>query len=112
LLIHIVDISHQNFEEHMQTVHQILTEINASDKHSIIIFNKIDMLQNNPDFDLAELEKTWLTKTTVPTIFISAVNKYNIDKLKDMLYTEVRKIHIKRFPYNDFLYPDLADLDN
>jgi GTP-binding protein HflX len=112
LLIHIVDISHPNFEEHMETVNQILTEIKASDKHSIIIFNKIDMLQNNPDFDLAELEKTWLTKTTVPTIFISAVNKYNIDKLKDMLYTEVRKIHIKRFPYNDFLYPDLADLDN
>jgi len=111
LLIHIVDISHPNFEEHMQTVNQILTEIKASDKHSIIIFNKIDMLQNNPDFDLNELEKTWLTKSEHPTIFISAVNKYNIDKLKDLLYTEVRKIHIKRFPYNDFLYPDLADLD-
>jgi GTP-binding protein HflX len=112
LLIHIVDISHPNFEEHMETVHQILAEIKASDKHSIIIFNKIDMLQNNPDFDLAELEKTWLAKTATPTVFISAVNKYNVDKLKDMLYTEVRKIHIKRFPYNDFLYPDLADLDN
>jgi GTP-binding protein HflX len=112
LLIHIVDISHPNFEEHMETVHQILAEIKASDKHSIIIFNKIDMLQNNPDFDLAELERTWLAKTATPTVFISAVNKYNVDKLKDMLYTEVRKIHIKRFPYNDFLYPDLADLDN
>ncbi len=111
LLIHIVDISHPNFEEHMQTVNQILTEIKASDKHSIIIFNKIDMLQNNPDFDLAELERTWLTKVEHATIFISAVNKYNIDKLKDLLYAEVRKIHIKRFPYNDFLYPDLADLD-
>ena len=106
LLIHVVDISHRDFEEQMQTVQQILAEINANNKPSVIVFNKIDMLKNQPE----NLMETWLSKSGFPTVFISAVNKYNIDKLKDILYTEVRKIHIKRFPYNDFLYPDLKDL--
>jgi GTP-binding protein HflX len=106
LLIHVVDISHPNFEEHMQTVQQILAEINAANKPVVIVFNKVDLLKNNSD----NLTETWLNKLNYPTVFISAVNKINIDLLKDILYTEVRKIHIKRFPYNDFLYPDLEDL--
>jgi len=109
LLIHLVDISHPNFEEHMQTVQQILGEIKASDKPMLIVFNKIDMLSNKQENKLENLEKNWLAKMESPTVFISAVDKINIDKLKDVLYTEVRKIHIKRFPYNDFLYPDLKD---
>ena len=104
LLIHVVDISHPNFEEHMQTVKQILSEIKAADKPSVIVFNKIDLLPENQH---ETLKKTWLAKSGNPVVFISAEKKINIDRLKDTLYNEVRKIHIKRFPYNDFLYPDL-----
>ncbi len=107
LLIHVVDISHPNFEEHMQTVQQILGEIKAANKPVMIVFNKIDLLPENEQNRLENLKKTWLAKTQSPTVFISAANKINIDDLKNMLYKEVRKIHIKRFPYNDFLYPDL-----
>ena len=110
LLIHVVDIAHPSFEEHMKTVHQILDEIKAADKPSIIVFNKVDLLPKTPKNELENLQKTWLAKSDTPTVFISATSKMNIDKLKDQLYTEVRKIHIKRFPYNDFLYPDLEDL--
>ncbi len=110
LLLHVVDISHPNFEEHIQTVQQILSEINAADKPAIIVFNKIDLMPQTPENKLETLQKTWLAKTGNPVIFISAVNKINIDTLKDILYKEVRKIHIKRFPYNDFLYPDLDKL--
>jgi len=107
LLIHVIDISHPNFEEQMQTVQQILSEIKAGNKPVVLVFNKIDLLKNEPQNKLENLQKTWLAKTEHSTVFISAANKINIDKLKDILYSEVRKIHIKRFPYNDFLYPDL-----
>ncbi len=107
LLIHVVDISHPNFEEHMQTVQQILAEIKAADKPSVIVFNKVDLLPDTEQNRLDNLNKTWLAKKQSPTVFISAVKKNNIEELKNILYTEVRKIHIKRFPYNDFLYPDL-----
>ena len=110
LLIHIVDISHPNFEEHMQTVRQILSEIKAADKPSVIVFNKVDLLPETPENQQDILQKTWLTKSDNPVVFISAVKKDNLDQLKDILYNEVRKIHIKRFPYNDFLYPDLDKL--
>jgi len=110
LLIHVVDISHPNFEEQMQTVSQILSEIKAVDKPTVIVFNKVDLLSESSENKLENLAKTWMTKTKSPTVFISAVNKINIDKLKGVLYNEVRKIHIKRFPYNDFLYPDLENL--
>ncbi len=111
LLIHVVDISHPNFEAHMQTVRQILSEIKAGDKPAIIVFNKMDLWPESSENKLHNLEQTWLAKTEVPTIFISAAQKLNIDALKKILYREVRKIHIKRFPYNDFLYPDLEELD-
>ncbi len=110
LLIHVVDISHPNFEEQMQTVQQILNEIGGGDKPTVIVFNKIDLLENNPEYNLENLKSTWLAKTDAPTVFISAENKINIDELRDTLYKEVRKIHIKRFPYNDFLYPDLDEI--
>ncbi len=112
LLIHVVDISHPNFEAHMQTVGQILSEIKAGDKPAVIVFNKIDLWPESSENKLHNLEQTWLAKTEVPTIFISAAQKLNIDALKRILYREVRKIHIKRFPYNDFLYPDLEEFDS
>ncbi len=112
LLIHVVDISHPNFEEHMQTVQEILGEIKAGDKQTIIVFNKIDLRQNETDFDVEQLEKSWISKSNNASIAISAANKTGVDRLKDTLYNEVRKIHIKRFPYNNFLYPDLKDIDN
>jgi len=93
----------------MQTVQKILGDIKAANKPAILVFNKIDLLTNEAENKPQNLEKTWLTKTDAPTVFISAEKRINIDKLKDVLYTEVRKIHIKRFPYNDFLYPDLQD---
>jgi len=107
LLIHVIDISHPNFEEQMQTVNQILTEIGAGDKPVVLVFNKIDLLPEETRNTPENLKKTWLGKTDSPSVFISAANKINIDELKDTLYREVRKIHIKRFPYNDFLYPDI-----
>jgi len=110
LLIHVIDIAHPNFEEHMNTVNEILTDIKASNKPVILVFNKIDLLTKTPENKIDNLQKTWLNKTSYPSVFISAHKKINIDQLKDTLYTEVRKIHIKRFPYNDFLYPDLKDL--
>jgi len=111
LLIHVVDISHPNFEAHMQTVRQILSEIKAGDKPVVIVFNKMDLWPETSEDERRNLEQTWLAKTEVPTIFISATQKLNIDVLKKILYREVRKIHIKRFPYNDFLYPDLEEFD-
>ncbi len=110
LLVHVVDISHPNFEEHMETVRQILNEIGAGNKPVVLVFNKVDLLPETQNELTGNLTETWLAKTNNPSVFISAVNKINIDKLKDILYTEVRKIHIKRFPYNDFLYPDLKDM--
>ncbi len=109
LLIHIVDISHQNFEEQMKTVNQILDEIGAAEKPVVIVFNKIDLLTDNQENSLYNLEKKWFNNNEHPSVFISAENKINIDKLKRILYSEVRKIHIKRFPYNDFLYPDIDE---
>ncbi len=111
LLIHIVDVSHANFEEQMQTVNQILDEIGAADKPVVVVFNKIDLLSDNQENNLENLKKTWLNKSGFSTVFISAENKINIDELKKILYSEVRKIHIRRFPYNDFLYPDLDNLE-
>jgi len=110
LLIHVIDIAHPNFEEQINTVNEILHEINAGEKPVVYIFNKIDLLPGTPESNIENLQKIWLTKTSHPNVFISAHKKINIDRLKDTLYTEVRKIHIKRFPYNDFLYPDLKDL--
>lgn len=109
ILIHVIDLSHPNFEEQMVTVQQILNEIGAGDKPIILVFNKIDLLPKTTENKLENLTNTWLNKTGNPAVFISAANKINLDKLKDILYTEVRKIHIKRFPYNDFLYPDFPN---
>ncbi len=118
LLIHVVDISHKNFEEHIGSVNKTLEEIRSSDKESILIFNKIDNFsyvekeeddlteKTNENISLDEWKKTWMAKMGKKVLFISATEKENIDELKRLLYNTVRKIHIDRFPYNNFLYPN------
>jgi len=115
ILIHVVDISHHNFEEHIEVVRNTLKELNASDKPTILVFNKTDAFtfikkdeddltpKTKDNENLQELEKFWIGKHK-DTIFISAVLKTNIDGLKDILYQKVREIHVRRYPYNDFLY--------
>ena len=126
LLLHVVDISHQNFEHHIEAVNQILEELKSLNKPVLMIFNKIDEYNPEPwdDSDLilkkelkhqtlSELKKTWMNKSKNFSIFISALKKENLDFFRKKIYEEVRKIHITRFPYNNFLYPEnLVDKKN
>ena len=100
-ILHIVDISHPNYDDHIESVNLILEQIKCSNKPTMIVFNKIDILSNE------ELENFKFKDNKKSNLFISAQKKINLDKLKKRLYNQVRKIHIKRFPYNNFLYPDL-----
>jgi GTP-binding protein HflX len=116
ILIHIVDISHPNFEEQIEIVQQTLYEINAGDKPMIIVFNKTDafkyILKEDDDLtpiskeniSLDELRNTWMAKCNGTCVFISAIRKENIEALKKLLYKKVREIHIRRYPYDDFMY--------
>jgi len=119
LLLHIVDISHPNFEEHIESVQNILTDIKSDDKPTIMVFNKIDAYEPEPfddtdlivertkaNYTLQEWKKTWMNKIGNNALFISAINKENIEDFKKRVYDEVREIHVTRFPYNNFLYPD------
>jgi GTP-binding protein HflX len=120
ILLHMVDISHQNFIDHIESVNKILKDINSLNKPTIMVFNKIDIFKNE-DFDetnlldeyseknytLEEWKQTWMAKIGDNVIFISATKKDNIDVFRNKVYSVVRKIHIKRFPYNNFLYPDI-----
>ena len=116
LLLHVVDISHATFEEQVEIATQTLSEIGCADKPSIMVFNKIDAyshVEKDP-FDLApptkenitlkELKNTWMAKVNAPAIFISAKQKTNIDEFKKLLYDEVKRLHVIRYPYNSFLY--------
>jgi GTP-binding protein HflX len=116
LLIHVVDISHPDFEEQIGIVQQTLSDIHANGKATIVLFNKIDAytyIKKDEDdltpvtranLSLDDLKKTWMARSPVPTIFISALNNENIDELKEILYREVKEIHIERYPFNDFLF--------
>ena len=116
MLVHIVDISHPDFEEHIKIVNQTLTDIKADNKPTILAFNKIDAYtyeKKDPDdltpatkinYSLEDWQKTWMANDTYPSIFISATDKMNITEFRQLLYDEVKKIHVKRYPYNDFLY--------
>ena len=119
LLLHIVDISHPNFEDQIESVNKTLDEINSSDKPTIMVFNKIDAYKPEPfddddliavrtkaNYTLEEWKNTWMSKIGNNALFISALKKENLDDFKKRVYTEVRQIHITRFPYNHFLYPD------
>lgn len=116
LLVHVVDISHPSFEDHIAAVNQILAEIGSVDKPTILVFNKIDNFSyvKKEEDDLSEVKRenlsledwkrTWMAKSQHPTIFISATQKQNMEELRKLVYEEVKKIHITRFPYNDFLF--------
>ena len=116
LLIHVVDISHRDYEEQINEVNKTLQEIEAIDKPTILVFNKIDAytyVEKEPDDltpmtkenqSLEMLEKHWMAKNTEHTLFISAGQKINIEKLRDLMYEEIKKIHAIRYPYNNFLY--------
>ncbi len=121
LLLHIVDISHPGFEEHVDVVNETLKELNSTDKPIIIVFNKIDkftyIVKDEDDltpagkenYSLEDLKKTWMASdSNSRTIFISAKTKENTEELRKILYEEVKKIHITRYPYNDFLYEEVA----
>lgn len=116
LLLHVVDISHPNFEEQIEVVKKTLLEIDKEEKPTILIFNKVDAFTHTPkdeddltpirreNIPLEELKKTWMGKLQDDCIFISAKNKINVDELKEKMYNKVKDIHIERYPYNDFLF--------
>ena len=119
LLLHVVDISHPNFEEHIASVEKVLGEIKSGDKPTIMVFNKIDAYQAEPfaeddletertakHYSLDEWKSTWMNKVGNNALFISALNKENLEDFKKRVYDEVREIHVTRFPYNHFLYQD------
>ena len=120
LLLHIVDISHPNFEEHIASVNQILLDIKSIEKPTIMVFNKIDAYthqeieqddllteRTSRHFTLEEWKQTWMNRMNGDALFISAINKENIEEFREKVYKKVREIHITRFPYNNFLYPDI-----
>jgi len=116
LLIHIVDISHPNFEEQLQIVQQTLQEIDPQEKPTLLLFNKTDAFTYTPkeeddllpstreNISLEELKATWISKMHENCIFISAKQKHNIENLKELMYQKVKAIHVERYPYNDFLF--------
>src|SRR5574344_2143391 len=117
LLLHVVDISHPEFEEQMTVVEKTLKDLGCADKPSMIVFNKIDAytwvtkdeddltLSTKENVTLDELRNTWMAKLNTNCIFISAKQKQNVDELRDILYKKVRELHVQKYPYNDFLYP-------
>lgn len=116
ILLHVVDISHPNFEDHINVVRDTLKDIGAGEKSTLLIFNKIDAFtyEKKDDDDLTpvtkrnlsmeDLKKTWMGSVNSPCIFISAQNKINVDELKDTIYKMVKEMHVKRYPYNNLLY--------
>ena len=123
ILLHVVDISHPAFEQQIEVVDNTLKELDGSDKPSIIIFNKVDAFSYTPkdeddltpsgreNISLEDLKKTWMAKDR-RCIFISARKKTNFDELRKIVYEEVKKIHVQRFPFNDFLYDTVEDQEN
>lgn len=121
LLLHVVDISHPDFEEQIRVVEKTLQELGAADKPSMIVFNKIDAyswVEKEPDdltpptkenITLDELRKTWMAKLNDACIFISAKEKTNIEELRDRLYKKVKELHVQKYPYNDFLYETMEE---
>jgi GTP-binding protein HflX len=116
LLLHVVDISHPDFEEQIAVVNQTLLDIKASEKPVMMVFNKVDAYSHtekeegdlsertDANIPLEELKKTWIAKANTPAVFISAKHKFNIEELKQELYDEAYTIHVKRYPFNKMLY--------
>lgn len=126
LLLHVVDISHHDFEDHIDSVNQILKDIKSDNKPTIMVFNKIDSYtpdqieeddlmtpRTSRHYSIEEWKKTWMAKVGQENaIFISATNKENFEEFREKVYSAVRQIHITRFPYNNFLYPDFKDIED
>jgi GTP-binding protein HflX len=124
LLLHVVDISHPDFEDHIDSVNQILQDIKSNDKPTIMVFNKIDAYKHlvidaddlitektTKHYTLEDWKATWMNNVGKNNaLFISAVNKENFEEFREKVYNAVREIHITRFPYNKFLYPDYNDV--
>ena len=116
LLLHVVDISNPNFEEQIEIVNTTISDIGAQSKPQLIIFNKIDAYTyeikeeddltpiKKENLSLNDLKQTWMSKLNIDSIFISALDKINFDELREVLYERVKKMHVKRYPYNNFLY--------
>ena len=122
LLLHVVDISHPSFEAHINSVNKILEEIKALDKPTLMVFNKIDayipqpfdetdlmISRNQTHYSIDEWKATWMSKIKGTSVFISALNKENLEEFRKQVYDAVKTIHIQRFPYNHFLYPDYQE---
>lgn len=122
LLLHVVDISHPQFEDHINSVHQTLDEIEGRDKPILMVFNKIDNYKpetideddlvsekTKAHYSLDELKNTWMSKVNGDVVFISATEKLNMEEFRKKVYEMVREIHVQRFPYNNFLYPDFSE---
>ena len=116
LLVHVADISHESFEDHVNSVNEILAEIDSKDKPTVMVFNKIDnfsyIKQDEDDlsekkfenYSLEDWKRTWMSKNEYKTLFISATENDNLEELRKTIYEEVKDIHTKRFPYNNFLF--------
>ena len=121
LLIHVVDISHPDFEEQIHVVEKTLKELDCSEKPTMMVFNKIDQytwIEKEEDdltpptkenITLEDLKRTWMARLNENCLFISAKEKLNIDAFRDLLYKKVRELHVQKYPYNDFLYPTEED---
>ncbi len=122
VILHVVDISHPNFEDHIKVVNETMAEIDKKEKPTYLIFNKIDaftyvkkdeddlMPKTRENYSLEELKQMWIAKGDTPCLFISAIKKENIEEFKEKVYDLVKEIHSARFPYNDYLYQDYSNL--
>ncbi len=124
LLLHVVDISHPDFEDHIESVNQILMDIKSNDKPTLMVFNKIDAYKHltiddddlmtektTKHYTLEEWKQTWMSRIGKDkALFISAIEKENFEEFRERVYNKVREIHVTRFPYNKFLYPDFKDI--
>jgi GTP-binding protein HflX len=124
LLLHVVDISHPDFEDHIASVNQILQDIKSNDKPVIMVFNKIDAFEHltieeddlmtektTKHYTLNEWKQTWMSKVGAENaLFVSAIEKENFEEFRERVYEKVKEIHITRFPYNKFLFPDFKDI--
>ncbi len=119
LLLHVVDIAHPSFEDHVNSVNKILDEIGSRDKPTLMVFNKIDAYTSEPwdpedllqdktskHYSIQEWKNTWMSRTNGDALFISALEKENLSEFRKVVYDKVRAIHVTRFPYNNFLYPE------
>ena len=122
LLLHVVDISHPDFEEQIAVVEKTLGDLGCAEKPSMVVFNKIDAYRwvekeaddltppTRENVTLEELKRTWMAKLNENCLFISARERQNIEEMRRVLYEKVRQLHVQKYPYNDFLYPSEGDV--